>query len=41
MKRVVCFESEGVVHVHLDRLEFIQEGQATFSCPVEDLGLVM
>ena len=41
MKRVVCFESEGVIHVHLDRLEFIQDGQATFACPVEDLGLVM
>ena len=41
MKRVVCFESEGVIHVHLDRLEFLQEGQATFACPIEDLGLVM
>ena len=41
MKRVVCFESEGVVHVHLDRLEFLQDGQVTFACPVEDLGLVM
>lgn len=41
MKRVVCFESEGVVHVHLDRLEFLQDGKATFACPVEDLGLVM
>ena len=41
MKRVVCFESDGVVHVHLDRLEFLHDGQPTFSCPVEDLGLVM
>lgn len=41
MKRVVCFESEGVIHVHLDRLEFIQDGAVTFTCPVEDLGLVM
>ena len=41
MKRVICFESEGVVHVHRDRLEFLQDGKATFSCPVEDLGLVM
>ena len=41
MRRVVCFESEGVVHVHLERLEFLQDGQVTFACPVEDLGLVM
>lgn len=41
MKRVVCFESEGIVHVHVDRLEFLQDGKATFACPIEDLGLVM